>query len=100
MNRVQTGKHFLKKSSVLVCFDLKCLHSKHPLGQNVQVKISCAPRICFRTSPCLSYDTPATLGSFSPWSTASSPSPRRVSEPVLTACSALFLLAPTSLSRG
>ena len=43
MNRVQTGKYFLKKSSVLVCFGFKCLHSKHPWGQNVQVKISRVP---------------------------------------------------------
>lgn len=55
MNRVRTGKHFLKKSSVLVCFGLKCLHPKHCWGQNVQVKISYAPPICFRTTPYLAY---------------------------------------------
>lgn len=53
MNRVQMGKHFLKKCSALVCFGFKCLHSKHPWGQNVQVKISHAPWICFCAPPCL-----------------------------------------------
>lgn len=84
MNRVQTGKHYLKKSSVLVCFGFKRLHSKHPRGQNVQVKISRAPQICFCAPPCLArilcYSH---SGSFSYRSTVGSPSTQRISRPVL-----------------
>ena len=80
MNRVQTGKYFLKKSSVLVCFGFKCLHSKHPWGQNVQVKISRSPRICFCAPPCLVMRLCYShTDSFSSRSMVSSPSPQRIS---------------------
>lgn len=38
MNSVRTGKHVLKEYPVLVCFGLKCLHSKHPGVQTSRLK--------------------------------------------------------------
>lgn len=56
VKRVETGNHFLKKSSELVCFGLKCLHSKHPRGPNVQVTRSCAALMFLYPSlPCSGY---------------------------------------------
>lgn len=91
MNSIQTGKYFLKKSLQCWYVWFKMFAFKTSLGSECPGENILCPSDLFLYHSLSRLGSPATLGSFSPWGTVSSPSPNLFPLP-----GALFYLTPIS----